>query len=521
MTVVVLIVLSAPLAGSLVLGIRQAHATAVNMGVLNILERDGRNKALGLPSLVDLAVELVDLLEGKTLGFVDQGPDEKDTDEAASTPQEEDLDTHVGVAWARVNHVGRGVADGKVEEPVGGSRHGKGLGADLERENLTSDDPGDWAPRAGEEEDVDADKGNQRSLRRHVVCTSNGADNRNDELGDGHTNGTKQEKVTATPLVGEVKTRDCGNSVDARRNHGDDKGVPDARVLEEGGSVVENEVDTSELLEGLKTAASCKTLAKVALEAVDVTSLAQSQLVLVVGGDLTKLLNQCRVVDRKLPEPGQRPGSLLWVTILNVPSRCFWKHNATGKQDNRPGELNGNGDAVGSTVVAVLGCIVDNGCKKKTYGDGQLVATDNETTDPLGTGFRLVERNGCTDHTDSESSKHTTNDKKRLRCGGSLKDDSNTEDDVGNNKTEHTTKKVGSRSGSQSPKESTSRQDRNNQRLFARSNVQIVVLGIDKSSAEFFSPIRHGKNTTDSSGIITADVSETCSSVQCLKTTYP
>ena len=116
--------------------------------VLNILEADSRNEALALPRLVDLEVELVDLLKGQTLGLVDHEVDEGDADEAEAAPDEEDLGLQVGVAGALVDHVGGGVGDGPVEEPVGGGGHGEGLGADLEGEDLAGDDPGDWSPGA-------------------------------------------------------------------------------------------------------------------------------------------------------------------------------------------------------------------------------------------------------------------------------------------------------------------------------------------------------------------------------------
>ena len=93
-----------------------------------------------------LAVELVDLLEGEALCLVNHAVDEEDANEAASAPDEEDLGAHVGVTGAGVDHVRSSVTNRKVEEPVGGGSHRERLGADLERENLTSHDPGDRAP---------------------------------------------------------------------------------------------------------------------------------------------------------------------------------------------------------------------------------------------------------------------------------------------------------------------------------------------------------------------------------------
>jgi hypothetical protein len=111
-------VLSAPLAGSVVLDVGERCPAVVGTNVLNILERDAGNEAGRLPGLADLAVELIDLLERQTLGLIDHGPNEECADEAESTPDEEDLSTEIGIARAVVDHVRCSVSDGEVEEPV-------------------------------------------------------------------------------------------------------------------------------------------------------------------------------------------------------------------------------------------------------------------------------------------------------------------------------------------------------------------------------------------------------------------
>ena len=71
--------------------------------------------------------------------------------------------------------------------PVGRGGHGEGLGADLEREDLAGNDPSDWTPRAGEEEDVDAHEGDQRLVCDHRIwqCCADASD---DKLTDTHPN---------------------------------------------------------------------------------------------------------------------------------------------------------------------------------------------------------------------------------------------------------------------------------------------------------------------------------------------
>jgi hypothetical protein len=62
-------------------------------------------------------------------------------------------------------------------------------------------------------------------------------------------------------------------------------------------------------------------------------------------------------------------------------------------EDERPGELDGDGDAVRSRVGAVLGGVVDNGSQQETNGNGELVSSDNGSTDPLGGSLGLVHGN--------------------------------------------------------------------------------------------------------------------------------
>ena len=441
------------------LSISQARTAVVNGSILDILEGDRGNEARRLPRLGNLAVKLIDLLERKTLSLVDHSPDEEDADEAASTPDEEDLGAHVGVAWAGVDHVGRRVTDTKVKEPVGSGGHGKGLGADLEREDLTSDDPGDRPPGAGEEEDVDTDEGNQETLNGEVVCADDGSGNSDNELADSHANGSEEQETAATPLLDKPETGEGGNDVDAGCDQGDDESIADTGILEEGSTVVEDKVDTGQLLKSLETATSRETLAKIALEAVEVSSLAEGELVLVVRSNFSKLLNKSGVLDVQLAELGQRLSSLLRATLLDVPARGLGDEDAADEHDDGPGKLDGDGNAVSTSVVAVLGSIVDDGSDQETDGDSKLVATNNCATDPLGGGLGLVERDGGGDHTNSVTSEETASNEDRNVSGDGLEDNTKTEDNVGGNETHDTTEQISSRGGGQGTEEGTSRKD--------------------------------------------------------------
>lgn len=61
---------------------------------------------LGLAGNANFIVELIDLLEGETLGLVDEEVDEGDAQETAGEPDEEDLGLEVGLSGTVVDEVG-------------------------------------------------------------------------------------------------------------------------------------------------------------------------------------------------------------------------------------------------------------------------------------------------------------------------------------------------------------------------------------------------------------------------------
>lgn len=141
-----------------------------------------------------------------------------------------------------------GIADTEVPEPVGGGSHRHSLGTDVEREDFTSDDPGDWSPSGSEEGDVDADEGDEDLLSGQVVLRDGNTDDGDDVLADEHTSGTDEEERTTTSPVDEPDTGNGHADVDDVGGNGDQERILNTRALEESRAVVEDEVDTGELL---------------------------------------------------------------------------------------------------------------------------------------------------------------------------------------------------------------------------------------------------------------------------------
>jgi len=198
-----------------------------------------------------------------------------DADKAARAPDEEHARLEIGVALAGTDKVGGGIGDGPVEQPVGGGGHGQALGADLEWEDLAGDDPGDGTPGAGKEEDVEADKGDE-SLGRRVELVGGGltsvggqdtgvdegdTDSRDNELADTHANSTPEEEWAATSLLNKVKTREGRDGVDNVSDEAIDEGAANVGIGKVGNTVVEDEVNTCELLERLECTSGKETLA--------------------------------------------------------------------------------------------------------------------------------------------------------------------------------------------------------------------------------------------------------------------
>jgi hypothetical protein len=142
----------------------------------------------------------------------------------------------------------------------------------------------------------------------------------------------------------------------------------------------------------LNTAASRQTLADRAAQDLKVGSLAETELELVVGLDLGELLNDNRVVDIDAAETGKRLGSILVAVLLDEETGSLGQNDHSSDQNDGPGELNSDGDTVAAGIHAVLGGVVDNSSQQQTDGDGQLVSTDDSTTDPLGSSLGLIQR---------------------------------------------------------------------------------------------------------------------------------
>lgn len=361
----------------------------------------GVRHPLGRVAGSGLLEHLVDLLESETLGL---GDEEVGVDKAAGAegaPDVEDLGAQV--ALVLVNHVGGNDGDDAIPQPVGCGGQGNTTGSDLEREDLADDDPGTGSPGGGEEGNVDADEGDH-GLGSGGVGGEDGTDDGNNELADDHAQSTPDEDGTTSEALNSPEGERGREDVDQGGDERDQEGVVDNfELLEEGGTKVENEVDTSPLLHHLERGTKNSTAevggsleertAEAVEPAVEVATLGDDgDLVLVVGNNLSKLVLDVVGVGTVASKAGQNTSGLVELALANEVTGGLGEEEQANGQDDGPKHLQTNRDSVGAAVLAILGTIVDGRGKEETDGDAELVSRHDRATDFAGSNLRHVLR---------------------------------------------------------------------------------------------------------------------------------
>jgi len=213
----------------------------------------------------------------------------KETSGTGRSPDEENLDLQTSRSGLLVDQIRDSVTDTKVPKPVGGDGEGHSLGTDIEWEDLAGDDPSDRTPCGGEEGVVGTYESDQNLLSSNVRGRDRNTDDGDQELANTHAGGTDQEQPSTTEPLDTPHTRESHEHVYDVGGDSDQEGVTDTRVLEERGTVVEDEIDTGELLPCLDEDASegtKKDFVVRSAETVEVRRLAQIPLALEGNPDL-------------------------------------------------------------------------------------------------------------------------------------------------------------------------------------------------------------------------------------------
>jgi hypothetical protein len=196
----------------------------------------------------------VNLFKRKSLGLWNAEVGEDGTADTCASEQEENLGLQVCLIDTDKVWVD-GANDG-VPEPVGGGGETNTTRSDWEREDFSNDNPGAWTPGGGEEEDEDTDEGDLcggvwmlgwANTLVGVRDTESGGNEKTDD----HTNGTPEEELTTSESLNHVKRWWSTDNVDSVCGNLDSEWVVE-KGGKELGTEVEDEVDTSPLLEHLE-----------------------------------------------------------------------------------------------------------------------------------------------------------------------------------------------------------------------------------------------------------------------------
>jgi hypothetical protein len=233
-------------------------------------------------------------------------------------------------------------------------------------------------------------------------------------------------------------------------------------------------------------------------------------LVFSVGDNLSKLELDVLGVSGLTTEPSEHLSSLLDVSVLNIEPGGIGKEEQSDTKDKTPSELDTDGDPVGTAIVAPLGGVGDARGEEDTDGDTELVARDEGTSNFTGADLGHVQNDDGRDKSDSDTSNDTTknNQGKSGSLGslsGSLNDDTSHVDNASPNDDDPSSELVSQVTSNERTKESTSREDRGNQR---------VVRGRQSSGVRSLNEVledSRSSDTIDVTGIVSEeDTSKGC-----------
>lgn len=231
---------------------------------------------------------------------------------------------------------------------------------------------------------------------------------------------------------------------------------------------------------------------------------------------LRDLLNDRRVICRQASNLRQSLDGLVVLVLLNEEARSLRKKDEPDDQNKRPGELNGDRDAVGPCVLTISNGVVDDGGEEEALSpvmlaeithclhqscnaynrNSPLVSTDDRTTDPLWRSLTLVQRDHRTDQSDTVSGKESSSNEQRLRSRRSLQDDSQVEDNQGRSqKSQSSTKEICHRSSCKCTEERSHGENGDNERILGGRDSLVV------SRPEHVHPVGVGEDTADRAGL--------------------
>lgn len=190
-----------------------------------------------------------------------------------------------------------------------------------------------------------------------------------------HPETTDNHGDTTTKLLTNVQTTESGADVDGAENHGGDVRVGDTDSVKDLSAVVEEEVGTRQLLQGLQGHTD-KDTTEHGRSSEDLVPLllAASLLGLQVLADVTEGVLDLGVLLRDPGDKRQGLGSLRNATAAELPAGGLAHDKHTHGHDGRSNKADTHGDAPGRRRLDALGAVVDAVGDEDAKSDEQLVS---------------------------------------------------------------------------------------------------------------------------------------------------
>lgn len=226
-----------------------------------------------------------------------------------------------------------------------------------------------------------------------------------------HPETTNNHGDTATKLLADIQTAESGGDVDGTQDHGSNVGVGDTDGIEDLGSVVEEEVGASQLLQGLQSHADEDTTEHSrGSEDLVPLLLATGLLSLEVLTDVTEGILHFGVLLRNLRDESESLGGLDGTTTAELPTGRLAHDKHTHSHDGGRNEADTHGDAPGSRRLDALRAVVHAVGDKDTESNEQLVGRNEGTANLARSGLGLVHGRQDRKSTNAEAVNETAND---------------------------------------------------------------------------------------------------------------
>lgn len=187
--------------------------------------------------------------------------------------------------------------------------------------------------------------------------------------------------IAATALLRNVKCAKGAENVHRSENDLSNVRILQTSRLEDGSSVVEKEVGTSQLLASLQDHAEngtvCHTRTSEDLVPLDIRS---RHLLLKLDADLGDLVVDFARVRSEASELGNRAASLFLTTLAVGETGALWQKQDTSTKDESPEEGETVGNPPRGRVVVLVGAEVHHVCSPDTKSDEELVACHEDST---------------------------------------------------------------------------------------------------------------------------------------------